>query len=206
MDIFTIIENNCLDHGRRFLSVREPQKWHQLMSEEELNLTQRKFDSKDGRSKSCLHCLQIFLPSKNIFACQFVCRWKTSPILEFVCLQTSLSLSGVGRETSARKGDSFCLFRETYLQAMVFFVGVSVPFSWSYCLIFSCRPLNTTRKIEVDSFFAPRQDLNWTDLEETGWCSWRIWRRNDWTKNLQPYKYPLHTSFVLNISKMFSKG
>jgi hypothetical protein len=43
-------------------------------------------------------------------------------------------------------------------------------------------------------------------LEETGWCSWRIWRRNDWTKNLQPYKYPLHTSFVLNISKMFSKG
>jgi len=50
MDIFTIIENNCLDHGRRCLSVREPpQKWHQLMSGEELNLTQRKFDSKDGR-------------------------------------------------------------------------------------------------------------------------------------------------------------
>ena len=53
MDIFAIIENNCLDHGRRFLSVHEPQKWHQLMLEEELNLTQRKFDSKDGRSKSC---------------------------------------------------------------------------------------------------------------------------------------------------------
>ena len=70
------------------------------------------------------HRLPIRFPTKNIM--------HQPPI---VCLQISLSLSEVGRETSARKGDSFCLFRETNLQAMIFFVSVSASSSWFYCQI-----------------------------------------------------------------------